>query len=856
MDAVLESLWAKSGPHAGYPLLRHLLDVAAVAHEVVHRLPDRAIRRFARTTGVSETDSIRCAALLVGCHDLGKASPGFQSKWEPGWHTALAQGFEGSTMLPRHDVSTQPILSGLLHERGAHPEGAHWLSCAVAAHHGFFPDEVQLEQYRNGVAALNRQWQAAHRNLFDAIHAALDRPALPHKWDDGDAGPLLEWIAGLTSVCDWIGSAEAYFSRDRISASYPAHFEQAKQLAKRTLDALHWPSGSVLGAHESSEWLPILLGGHQPRPLQSAIVELAGEQKDPVLLIVEAPPGEGKTEAALWLALSQISGGGRGLYFALPTQATANGLYPRISTFLASGLLVPDLVPQLVHGGLRPLLAPGGIYADGRDEGALWFAARRRGLVAPFGVGTVDQALMGVLNAKHRFVRLFGLADRTVVLDEVHAYDGYTSGLIASLVQWLAALDCSVVLLSATLPERQHRRLVQAWSGGSARELPVPAYPRITLVERSGRSSQRVAAASRRCTYRLRQHGADVAEIGQAALGLAGEGRCVLVVCNTVARAQEVYRALPGTAERRALFHARFPGDQRASIEQRILSAFGPGADRPDGFILVATQVVEQSLDIDFDVLITDACPIDLLFQRVGRVWRHPRSHRPAAGPEVYVAGLGGDAVRVAHDVASVYLQELVLRTHVCLAGRDRLTVPDDIDPLVQQVYGESFEWPAELAEAGLDASKRRRDLAARHDALVQVAALPAPDEWWMAQPTQRMDDEQAEVATRLGQPSLTVAPLYLDGTHLSAIPGGMRWLSDNRVPEWAVARLATRTLRLSRPDVVRLLREASDPLGWDDAPMLKGVVPMVLDSDGRLVKDPELVRLDAELGLIYGRRS
>ncbi len=853
----IDVLWAKSGERTGYPLPRHLLDVAAVAITLVERMPLSALTRICGCVGLSPVEIRPFLALLVGCHDLGKGTPGFQAKWEVGKQRAIAAGLHfAPRQYDRHDVLTHPILLDALSIRGAHVDAVDGLARAVAAHHGYFPNAIELRDARASVVSLDEGWKAAQQQLFEVVFDALERPVGPRGWDAVSAGIVLEWVAGLASVCDWIGSSEQFFDYQRMNGRYGEHFAESRYLAERALDTIHWPVAVDVALQDTSLWFSKLLDGKAERPLQTAVRQMCAERNGPLLLIVEAPMGEGKTEAALWHCLQQLAQGARGVYFALPTQATANGLFPRLDNFLKSGLLDGGLIAQLVHGGAKPLLEPSGIFGQGRDAGSRWFSDGKRGLVAPFGVGTIDQALIAILNAKHRFVRLFGLADRVIVLDEVHAYDTYTSGLIGALVGWLGRLGCSVILLSATLPERSRQMLADAWTGSPAEFDLTVKYPRVTLVSAESAAVQSSFEAARRQRFVLEWQSPEPGNLASFAEQQASRGQCVLVVCNTVARAQRVFQAIGLCPDQKDLFHARFPADQRSSIETRVLRSFGPKAARPKGFVLVATQVVEQSLDIDFDLLVTDICPVDLLFQRAGRVWRHQRARPDGTEPRIVVAGMGGELIPAPADVAGIYLDELILRTLSTLHGRSALTTPDDIDPMVQAVYADAFTWPSPIADAGLAAACRRRQLEANQATLAAAVSLPPPNEWWTMQLAQQIDEDQAEVCTRLGMRSINAIPIYRIDEHWSVLDNGQgAWSVDDPLSHQAAHMLASRAIRVSSRSIIAALDAGIKPKGWDDISSLTGCIPMPLAADGRLLQQPDLAYLDHTLGLVYGRK-
>jgi CRISPR-associated endonuclease/helicase Cas3 len=401
---------------------------------------------------------------------------------------------------------------------------------AVAAHHGHvFESSTVNHARRPGESVV---WQHARRELFDAYTATL-APATA-QGDDDIALPALAWLAGLTSVCDWIGSNTEWFSPGERDATFAGHHRQALALADTALHAIGWPAyGPLLRADAGADALVARIVG-QPgliaRPLQAAADRLMEAAASPQLLVVEAPMGEGKTELALLAHLRlQAALGHRGLFVGLPTQATGNAMFARTLRFLQAFGSDAKLDIQLAHGGvlvpdvLLRLRDIRGARGDDAVGSSAWFSQRRRPLISPYGVGTLDQALLATLNVKHHFVRLWGLANRVVVLDEVHAYDTYTSGLIEALLRWLKAMRCSVVLMSATLPAARLNTLLRAWSG-SAVDLPELSYPRVLAADATGVRGEHVASRPQ-AGIELRAVDEDLESVAAAAEAAARGGR-------------------------------------------------------------------------------------------------------------------------------------------------------------------------------------------------------------------------------------------------------------------------------------------------------------------------------------------
>ena len=855
-------LWAKSNESGGYSLPLHLLDVAAVGKTLAQRLPVGARVRVAEDFNCSLADTAPIVGLCAGMHDLGKATPGFQAKWAPGRDLAEAQGFAfdaGQLVLgDRHDAFSVRIADAEFRRKGVSASLRREVVSAIGAHHGFAIHDAPTAQHLN---ALQGKWRGCHRELLDLLFAATGANfiGLPNR---EAFGRLREWLSGLISIADWIGSDTRFFSHERVCVSYEAHWIEAQSLAEQALDAIGLRAGpALLASHlPRADWMRTILRGRDARPLQAAVIDAVAASDKPLLLVIEAPMGEGKTEAALWVALAQSLTGDRGVYFALPTQATANGLFPRVRSFLEEFALEGSADPQLVHGGLKRKfteVSPKGIDV-GRQDGlsSAWFGQRKRGLIAPVGVGTIDQALIGVLEAKHRFVRLFALADRTVVLDEVHAYDAYTSVLIERLVEWLGALGSSVVLMSATLPVSLRDRLVRAWAGKDV-QIPTLPYPRLICMQGDGPVMGQTFVPSQ--TREVRVVGVEDAQVVPIALAAASNGAAVLLVCNTVTRAQARYRELAAAGLPVRLFHARYPAEERLRRESDVIETYGPaGSGVARSGILIATQVVEQSLDVDFDVLISDLAPMDLLFQRMGRLHRHEGRHRPpcAAMATAYVVGLPMTFQTASKMIAPIYEPGPLARTQLLLLGRERVSLPYDIDALVQRVYADAFDWPAESREEGELADRATASSLQQQASLAAGAVLPSPSEPSSTSLRRLLDDDAEFLGTRLGEKSVLIIPIYVINGRYSPLPDGEEsWASDAVVPLASARRLALQAVSISNQRVIRGIKiRPRRPRGWDKYPALIGALPWYVNSDGQSVDLPVLARLDPALGIVFGK--
>lgn len=918
-------LWAKSAkqetPNNWKPVLAHLLDVAASAWELLDLEPASTLDLYTQDLGYPLSQEGRDAArrwtcALIALHDLGKASPAFQQQWLA-WPlktqaAALGLGWPAGANHPSagpvvsHSLISHATLPSILKRQGWHGRVADAVSDAVGAHHGFRATATELGKAMPKEKGTDA-WERVRQDLYEAVCVALDVPAAPTVRQF--SGGAYMRLAGLTSFADWVGSSFDLKDFAHEHLDDPREYvDRARALARVKLAEIGWEQRTPLSMTELTFEQVFNL---PPRPLQLVTAALTEEATAPTLLLIEAPMGEGKTEAALFAHLTlQRRLGHRGMYVALPTQATGNAMFKRTAQFLSLELFghmrVVDL--QLLHGGKelnrdfgtlqvhpnnRPQQkdAPQEVL-QGRGEDVRnvmareWFTARKRALLSEYGVGTVDQALLGVLPVAHQFIRLWGLGNRTVVLDEVHAYDMYTGHLIEELVKWLGALGSSVILMSATLPLARREALLRAY--GAAEVHSPDFYPRMTRVSAGVVNVLPVEAdPERRLPFALQSLPEDLRSLAERTLALYAQGGCTAVIVNTVQRAQDLRRLLadlgvPG--EDVLLFHARYRNKDRQDRELQVLDKLGKTGARPTRFVLVGTQVLEQSLDYDADVMLTDLAPLDLVLQRAGRLHRHKREAVVRAGhkdPVLHVAGLNADGPPDLKGTSWQYVYQPwpLLRAWALLRGRPGITLPDDLDKLVQVAYQE-MDPPGlsdEVTEALRDALQRKQDQDGEGDASATQAAIVSPDRFPHGEDKSphwdedtRSDDDPAP-RTRLGEKSVTVVPLFRQGGQLLLDPGGRRapllrrQFEHGDLPQSSlVALLHERSVRLSRPEVVHVLPvhahiQVPVKLHWPELPALRDALPLVLDDrEGCWAAQVGSTRIEYnfELGVVYAKEG
>ena len=893
-DATLLRLWGKTNrqqPDRCHPLLFHMMDVANVARLLWDECLPALIRsRAADALGIPEDDPAGLIAFVCGLHDLGKASPAFQRKL-PGIASELSSlgfSFPGGGTGGRHDELTAATLPQLLGADealvGAEVPLSQLLARIAGAHHGVFPRSDQLLWLgRSGLGG--PEWDQARGELVRSLAKMLieTEPRSVSVAGKSLLDPAMILIlAGLVSVADWIGSSAEYFPTEpELPAD--AYAVISRDRAHDALTATGWLPPLRPAAPDQFERVFAKLK-LSPNALQQAVTQLAATEEGPYLLIVEAPMGLGKTEAALYAAdIALCAGAARGMYIALPTQATSNAMFARVrDDYLASRGHSGRLNLQLVHGNARLVqeyrdFDTSSVHGGPEDSDASvsarsWFTGRKRPLLAPFGVGTIDQSLLGVLQTRHWFVRLFGLANKTVIFDEVHAYDAYTSALLERLIRWLAALDCTVVVLSATLPSARRKALLDAYREGASREVPAVPYPRVTRVSGDQASARNVAVEEQwHRSVVLETGGSEPNEAAQAATSALASGGCGVIVCNTVSRAQEVYQALGQAVPdwESHLFHARMPFGWRRERERQVLAMFGREAERPEQAVLVATQVVEQSLDLDFDWMASDMAPADLLLQRMGRLWRHTETRRPAglAAPRFLVL-CDGDvegAPPAFGPSEYVYERYILLRSWLAIRQRSTVALPADIEPLVGDVYQESEpaapddEWAEALAESKEQMLQRRADAERRARKL--LVPEPGDSEDMIEQFNAELEEDDdpnvhpsIQAATRLGDPSVQVV-CVLETESGQALPDGMP-VSLEASPDAVLTRhLVEASLPLSHRGVFHALKEETPPGAWRSNPHLR-FHRVVMFRDGVAAVGGYRLLLDPDLGLVMEREE
>lgn len=779
--------WPGKSKPREHPAIWHMLDVAACAELLID-----GHRAF---SGLSPSQR-RGLVILVALHDVGKLSQTFRAMLRSQGPSAYRHWTLSDLLLT---TQLDPIIGRAL---GGDGYTRSELYAAVSGHHGGPPDRSsnrrKIQRRRNAIGTAATKAASVWTSLLLRLLPGGSLAGM-----DPHCARRLSWaLSGLTVASDWVGSNTDWFppaSPDIVPEDYLkcARTQAKKAVAKAGLDTV--PVSLGINARTLTQ-LPHL------RPMQSA-AESATLPDGPVLALIEDATGSGKTEAALIFAHRMIaSGRARGLFFALPTMATANAMFERMTK---AGARLFEAPPSLTLAHSRAALNEGFRALIGRSDDTTpeagctrWLADdRRRSLLAEIGVGTIDQALMGILPTRFATLRLFGLLDRILVVDEAHSYDPYMQRQLEVLLKMQAMSGGSAIVMTATLPMRMRQAYADAFRSGlgrSAARLSHQHYPALSLVGTEIRT--RSVDPVRTTCRSVRVTRIESEEVAIEILREGAEaGAACLWVRNAVDDAIAAVERLHDQGCPASLLHARFALGDRLRHEAVAMSRFGrDGIDR-GGRVLVATQVVETSLDLDFDLMVTDLAPIGALIQRTGRLWRHmdrrPVSARPVPGPELAILAPDPDTVtdsrwlnRVLDRGAYVYRHDHQWRTARSVFDAGSISSPDKLRTLIESVHGSN---PLEVPEPLTDALFEAEGRALAESAIAQQNVV-TPDDGYLKGTKGRVWSEE-KFPTRLGDEEKTLVLARRKGHWLSP------WCdAETSVSAWVLSevRCAARRLR------------------------------------------------------------
>ncbi|WP_329065617.1 CRISPR-associated helicase Cas3' [Amycolatopsis sp. NBC_01480] len=934
VSAAGRSVWAKSVDEGGgwLPLWQHLDDAAGVADALFGGwLAPSVVRLLAADFGGDVEQARAAVRFLAGLHDLGKATPAFavqctllaQRMCDYGLYMPLSKGALPERHAAHHSVAGHHLLVRWLVRQGWSRSAARTWGVVLGGHHGVPPDaDAERAATPVGVPWLygEGRWTTVQVELAEWMtsHSGADRYL--ESWQAVELTTQFQVLAtAVVIVSDWIASNSDLlpFHDDPLPALADSSERVRRALATLRLPPPWRPQMPDTEALFATRFR--LPAGAVARPVQTAACEVAQSMPEPGLLIVEAAMGEGKTEAALAAAeILAARWGAGGVLVALPTQATSDAMFDRVVAWLDAMSAAEEKVGgsiMLGHGRARfnrlfqGLVRAGRLAEIGCDDapgdGAHavaahgWLSGRKKALLANFAVVTIDQVLFAGLKARHLMLRHLALAGKVVVIDEIHAYDAYMNSYLTKVLSWLGAYRVPVVALSATLPAAQRQALVQAYRAGQAPDSPADlscldgdiGYPVLTWTAGASVSSRVARPSGRSTDVRVETFAGgldDLDELTELLRERLSDGGTALVVRNTVRRvldtADRLEAEFPGEV---TVTHARFIAADRMRKDKALLDRFGPpdrAIGRPHRHIVVASQVVEQSLDVDFDLLITDLAPLDLVLQRIGRLHRHQRgenqSDRPAPLQVARVFVTGADFTQDPPELEQaaqryVYGAHTLLRAAAVLRERfgTGIRLPDEIAPLVQRAYMAEPVGPDQWQDAMNAARQLAQDRAARRESRAETfqIANPGPPgkaiSGWVSAGVGEVDDTQeGRGQVRDGAPSLEVLVVCDNGSGDWHTPG---WLADGygrlsipratTPPETVAEAMASCVLRLpltfSNAEAEEQLWQATPP-AWEDSPLIYRQPALIVDRDGYGQITDRRVRYTPERGLEVFNRA
>jgi CRISPR-associated endonuclease/helicase Cas3 len=776
----------KSDDSKYHLLVYHCLDVAAVANQYLLRFP-WLLDGFAQSLGFEREFTQQLLVFLIALHDLGKFSEHFQHK-VPSVRAALGQPEPKGSSRYHHDVCGQALwekeLSQIftpkfLGDSKRYCQALNGLMQATTGHHGK-PTTPQDCTLKNNFTDANKM--AANEFCHAIFELIFFQPLAKNlSLDPYQVAEQVKkaswWLAGFTMLSDWLGSKADLFPYEKNIISLDNYWLYANQKAINALNHVGLVNPIL---HPQKIFSDLFSNIALPSSLQRSVMDLS-IQPENQLFILEDLTGAGKTEAALFLCYRLMQEKlGNGFYIALPTMATANAMYDRVKDIYPLFFQnANELSCVLAHGKSQhdtffqqTISEEKNLYDEEDNASArcnAWFADnRKKALLAPIGIGTVDQALQAILQNKHQALRLIGLYRKILIVDEVHACDAYMFELLKTLLMFHAASGGSAILLSATLPQKMRSQLMETfYQGRYGVDEPLTTsidnrYPLITQLHGETVVTKTVTPSSHaKSTLQVES----IYELDKVMLQInksIEKNYCVCWIRNTVSDAIESYQSLKAQYPDRdiTLFHSRFSLADRLRIEKKLLSDFGKKScpATRTAKIVIATQVIEQSLDLDFDVMITDLAPIDLIIQRAGRLQRHIRLERDLART-LYIYGPPPDNncesdcyKKIFEKGAFVYdnHQQLWL-TAKLLQDHPLIDLYQDSRKLIEGVYGESDLIPPPRLQKIADKSEGRHQGDRAMADLVRLnfkeGYSSATGSWW---------DEQF-CPTRLGEKNVLV---------------------------------------------------------------------------------------------------
>ncbi|MCI1290150.1 MAG: CRISPR-associated helicase Cas3' [Lactobacillus sp.] len=896
-----KTLWGKksveNGQELWLPLVEHLLDTKNVINWLFYHWLSESERQT-MYQDLPEEELQPLVKFLGFIHDFGKATPAFQLKKSYSnsddldhelIEKLISHGFEDldKCVLSNPGKSPHPVAGeALLESYGVNQS----IGAIIGGHHGqpqSYSPIPQLNQNSSNYFQKDQDkhlqaiWKNVQNEIFQLglkigeCQQAEDIPSVSQ--------PTAVILEGLLIMADWLASTEY------LDNGQPLFPLVTLDRGFEDLDAENrFKKGITAWAENNDDWVPQQVlsvenyykkrWGFSPRPIQKKMSEQIVKAVDPGMIIIEAPMGIGKTEIAL-TAAEQLANkkNENGLFMGLPTQATTDAMFNRVEDWLSKVAQEDDgvLDIKLMHGKAQfnpeYVHLPNATDINDDSKGVAvnsWFSGKKS-ILNNFTVGTIDNLLLMGLKQRHLFLKHLAFSGKVVIIDEIHAYDSYINSYLKKALEWLGAYHVPVVALSATLPLAKRNELLSAYAKGrlGKRKLSGEAnwktnisYPLLSILDgdKVVQDDNYPVTKSDLKTVQVKRLTADEDQVISKACSLIDRGGIAGIIVNTVKEAQKITSLVPDDIPC-LLLHSAFLATDRSELEQKLQKLIGKNGQRPHKLIVIGTQVLEQSLDIDFDVLFTEIAPMDLVIQRIGRLHRH-HINRPEKlkQPTVYV--LGAEKFGEYSDAdEAIYGKYLLTKTDYFL--NSAIQLPVDIPKLVQDVY--SPETDDEVKDIKQAATEFRDELERlRQKAKVFQIKPPKPKKTllgWLdrAQSGIDKDDIRAQAAVRDIKETIEVVLLQkrADGFYL---------LDGSKYSENPSKKVAQQLIRLpagTTPNIAKCINELEVSTrkyfaDWEDDVWLRGSLAFVLDEDFTKSFNGWHFTYSKQLGLIYEKEG
>ena len=890
---LISTIPAKCNNGEWLPLSYHLIDTEKT---ILHLLSSYLPTDFFREINLSKEECIRFCTFLALTHDLGKVTPAFLDKITASSDVLKQKteryGFIAQKGDLKHARASEILLFNFLCEEqniSTDDDDARILSAAiiVGAHHGKLAENYtfweELETHKTEYGWNSDIWKSAQ---YEVITEALQKSgydslqALPEVSETAQMA-----LSGLLIMADWIASNQNIFPLLSIMDTPSEYPENRAELAFSNLElSAPYAPGENWKNHD---FFLNRFGFEQPNEIQTEIMNVASNMQTPGIIILESTMGSGKTEAALAAAeimISRFNLGG--IAFFLPSQTTTNAMFERLANWMMTQSDVSPVSTQLLHSNANmnntfKKIKNQSFYTDNEDPdlGQLtvtdFFNRKKTGLLANLVVGTIDQLLMAALNQKHLMLRHLGITGKVVVIDECHAYDAYMNVYLDRILQWLGAYNIPVILLSATLPGKRRSELITSYSKCKNKNVLAELKENRDYPLLSWSNGESVYYKKLKCEKTMKSvsikkiKDEDIISSIKKAMDCDGS---VGIILNTVVRAQQFIRMIQEEFPngRILIDHSRFLLEDRLANEESIIKHVGKLSDLNDrkGTIIIGTQVLEQSLDLDFDLLITDLCPMDLLLQRIGRLHRHDRN-RPAGLEKATCFVLNCDPDGLEPGSKIIYDEYLLKRTSDLLP--ETMLLPEDISILVQETYKSDVEnqpYEKEYEKYILDIKNSETNASANCIKKAKKSKSTFsnfhPDLHAVLENMKITDDATAKATVREGSTSIDVIVLKRNDARSAKIITGSNTgtvIYTDEVPAAEESEeILKQQMRLPSTfsqdwcvnDTIRELEEKTNTYvpEWKHSPYLKGELIILLDENNDTTLCGKNLHYSKELGL------